>query len=117
MKNIIVLFEVTPTKEGKEKYLELAGQLRPLLEDAKGFIKAERFTSLNEEGKLLSLNVWENEEALNEWRNNVHHRLSQKQGREKLFLSYKITVCESLRQYDDKERQQAPKDSNEYFGK
>ena len=31
MANIIVLFEVTPTKEGMQKYLDLAAMLKPML--------------------------------------------------------------------------------------
>ena len=116
MKNIIVLFEVTPTKEGMQKYLDLATALKPMLAGFEGFIRAERFSSLNEEGKLLSMNVWTDEAAVERWRNVVQHRMSQKQGREKLFESYKITVCSEIRSYTDKERKQAPADSNEYFG-
>lgn len=69
---VVVLFEVMPTAEGKVRYLELAAQLKLLLSDAKGFIRSERFSSMNEEGKLLSLNVWENEEAVEKWRNELH---------------------------------------------
>ena len=116
MKNIIVLFEVTPTKEGMQKYLDLAAALKPMLAGFEGFIRAERFSSLNEEGKLLSMNVWTDEAAVERWRNVMQHRMSQKQGREKLFESYKITVCSEIRSYTETERTQAPTDSNEYFG-
>lgn len=116
MKNIIVLFEVTPTKEGMQKYLDLAAALKPMLSGFEGFIRAERFSSLNEDGKLLSMNVWTDEAAVERWRNVMQHRMSQKQGREKLFESYKITVCSEIRSYTDKERAQAPDDSNKYFG-
>ena len=112
---VIVLFEVTPTAEGKVRYLELASQLKPLLSNAKGFIRSERFCSLNEEGKLLSLNVWENEEAVKKWRNELHHRMSQWEGRKRLFESYRITVASIIREYDDSNRNEAPADSNEYF--
>ena len=57
MKNVIVLFEVKPTKTGMQKYLDLAAMLKPLLSGFEGFIRADRFSSLNEEGKLLSMNV------------------------------------------------------------
>ena len=116
MANVVVLFEVKPTKQGKERYLELANELKPLLVGFEGFIRAERFTSLNEEGKLLSMNVWTDEEAVKRWRNVVAHRMSQKEGREKLFESYRITVCSCLRSYSDVERNEAPPDSNEYMG-
>ena len=97
---VVVLFEVTPTAEGKVRYLELAAQLKPLLSNAEGFIRSERFGSLNEESKLLSLNVWENEESVKKWRNELHHR---------------ITVASVIREYDDSNRNEAPADSNEYF--
>lgn len=62
------------------------------------------FSSLNEEGKLLSMNVWTDEEAVTRWRNTMQHRMSQKEGREKLFESYKITVCKAIREYSDTDR-------------
>ena len=115
MAKIIVLFEVTPTKAGKKRYLELASTLKPLLHGFEGFISAERFQSLSQEGKLLSMNVWENEEAVERWRNVVEHRMRQQEGREKLFESYKITVVSTIREYTDQNREQAPADSNTFF--
>lgn len=115
MANVIVLFEVTPTKEGMKKYLDLAAMLKPMLAGFEGFIRAERFTSLNEEGKLLSMNVWTDESAVERWRNVMEHRMSQKEGREKLFESYKITVCSEIRSYSDTDRMQAPADSNQFL--
>lgn len=116
MEKIIVLFEVKPTKEGAAKYLELAAILKPMLEEIPGFISAERFMSINEEGKILSMNIWEDEKALEEWRNVVEHRMAQKEGRENLFESYKITVCSPIREYTRDEREQAPENSNSTFG-
>lgn len=115
MSKVIVLFEVKPTKEGMQKYLDLAAMLKPMLAGFEGFISAERFASINEEGKLLSMNIWEDEAAVERWRNVMKHRMSQKEGREKLFESYKITVCSAVREYSDTDRTQAPVDSNEYF--
>ena len=63
MANIIVLFEVTLTKAGMKKYLDLAAMLKPMLAGFEGFIREERFSSLNEDGKLLSMNVWTDETA------------------------------------------------------
>ena len=116
MADIIVLFEVKPTKEGMQRYLDLVAMLKPLLSGFEGFIRAERFSSLNEQGKLLSMNVWTDESAVERWRNVMQHRMSQKEGREKLFESYKITVCSTSPTYTDTDRTQAPKDSNEYWG-
>lgn len=115
MSNIVVLFEVKPTKEGMKRYLDLAAMLKPLLSGFDGFIRAERFSSLNEDGKLLSMNIWTGETAVERWRNTVEHRMSQQEGRERLFESYKITVCSAIREYTDTGRAEAPADSNEYF--
>ncbi len=115
MANIIVLFEVKPTEAGLQAYLDHAAMLKPLLSEFEGFIRAERFSSLNEEGKLLSMNVWTDETAVTRWRNVVAHRMCQKEGREKLFESYKITVCTELRSYTDTDRSHAPEDSNHFF--
>ena len=115
MANMIVLFEVKPTKVGMKKYFDLAAMLKPMLAGFEGFIRAERFSSLNEDGKLLSMNVWTDEAAVERWRNVMQHRMSQKEGREKLFESYKITVCSEIRSYTDTDRAQAPQDPNQYF--
>ena len=115
MANILVLFEVKPAKAGMQKYLDLAAMLKPMLAGFEGFIRAERFSSLNEDGKLLSMNVWTDEAAVERWRNVMQHRMSQKEGRDKLFESYKITVCSEIRSYTDTERAQAPQDSDRYF--
>ena len=40
----------------------------------------------------------------------------EKEGREKLFESYKITICSVIRSYSNIDREQAPADSNQYMG-
>ena len=101
MADIIVLFEVKPTADGMKRYLDLAAVLKPLLKGFEGFIRAERFSSLAEEGKLLSMNVWSDESAVERWRNMVEHRMSQQES--------------AIRSYTDKDRREAPSDSNEFF--
>lgn len=112
---IIVLFEVTLKTDKIADYLGRAAALKELLAQTPGFVSAERFSSLATEGKLLSMSIWEDEESVARWRNVLDHRMSQKEGREKLFESYKITVCSVLREYNDTDRAEAPKDSNAYF--
>ena len=90
---------------------DLAAMLKPLLAGYEGFVRAESFASLSEDGKILSMNVWTDETAVERWRNDVQHRLCQKEGRESLFSSYRITVCSTLREYTVCEREQAPADS------
>ena len=112
---VVVLFEVTPKKEGKDEYLRLAVALKSELMKMLGFISVERFASLNEEGKLLSLSVWKNEAAATLWRNQINHRNSQKKGHEALFEKYKISVAAVIREYTQDNREQAPEDSNAFL--
>jgi len=109
---VAVIFEVTPTASGKDAYLKLAAELRPLLEDRDGFISIERFQSLTGEGKVLSLSFWRDEAAVQKWRSLLEHRLAQKKGKEALFSSYRIRVAEVLRDYTNLNRDEAPSDSN-----
>ncbi|OSB17782.1 antibiotic biosynthesis monooxygenase [Clostridium sporogenes] len=95
-----------------EKFLEV---LKYELVKIDGFIRSERFSSLVNERKILSLSVWEEEDAVSKWRNIVEHRMDQQQGRDSIFESYTITVVSSLRSYTDKERAEAPNDSNTFF--
>ena len=87
---IAVIFEVIPSEEGKSEYLEIAAELRSILENRDGFISIERFQSLTEEGKILSLSFWRDESAVAKWRNVLEHRSAQKKGKESLFRSYRI---------------------------
>lgn len=107
-----VIFEVVPSAEGKAKYMKIAGEIRDFLENREGFISMERFESLNQEGKMLSLSFWESEEAISIWRNMMDHRMAQKAGRENLFESYRIRVAEVVRDYTHESRSQAPNESN-----
>ncbi len=96
MSKYIVLFEVKPTAEGKSIYLEHAAKLKPMLEGFEGFLGMERFQSLVDTGKVLSMNVWEDEEAMMRWRTTAEHRLSQLTGKTELFESYKITIVRAV---------------------
>ena len=108
---LAVIFEVVPTKEGKSEYLQIAAELRKSLENRDGFISIERFQSLTEEGKILSLSFWRDEKAIEEWRNLLEHRMAQKKGRESLFRSYRIRVAKVIRDYTEANRDEAPSDS------
>ena len=106
-----VIFEVIPTEEGKSEYLKIAAKLRSFLENRDGFISIERFQSLTEEGKILSLSFWRDENSIAEWRNVLEHRNAQKKGKESLFRSYRIRVAEVVRDYTETDRKEAPADS------
>ena len=108
---IAVIFEVEPAEGRSEDYLGLASQLRPLLDEIDGFISIERFESLTEKGKLLSLSFWRDEAAIAAWRNVEAHRRAQAAGRAGIFRSYRLRIAEVVRDYGVDDRAQAPADS------
>ena len=110
---LAVIFEVKPIEGSQEEYLQIAAKLREWLVNQEGFISIERFQSLSEEGKILSLSFWEDEAAIKKWRNVIAHRQAQKKGKDEFFESYRIRVAEVVRDYSNIERTQAPSDSNE----
>jgi heme-degrading monooxygenase HmoA len=114
---IAVIFEVIPAPGRKQEYLDLATELRPALEKMDGFISIERFASLTNEGKILSLSVWRDEEAVKHWREFEGHRSAQAKGRAGIFADYRLRVASVIRDYGKSEREQAPADSKTAHGK
>ncbi|MFV0305940.1 MAG: antibiotic biosynthesis monooxygenase family protein [Moheibacter sp.] len=108
---IAVIFEVWINDSKKDEYLEIASQLREELVKLEGFISIERFQSLSDGEKLLSLSFWENEEAVIKWRNFEQHRQAQKKGRNSIFKDYRIRIGTIIRDYGFFERTEAPLDS------
>ena len=113
---IAVIFEVRPDPDNVDTYLDTAADLRPLLDDADGFISIERFESLAEPGKFLSLSFWRDEEAVTAWRATEEHRLAQEKGRAGVFSKYRLRVASVLRDYSMTERADAPADSKIRLG-
>jgi heme-degrading monooxygenase HmoA len=107
---IAVLFEAQPREGQQEAYLTIAAALRPELERIDGFISIERFQSLNDPGKVLSLSWWRDEAAVARWRQFEQHRGAQRAGRERIFRDYRLRVAEVLRDYGAHDRAQAPQD-------
>ena len=108
---IAIIFEAVPNQGKKDAYLDAAARLRPLLEKADGFISVERFESLTQPGKILSLSFWRDEEAVRKWRNVEEHRRIQGAGRQSIFKDYRLRVAQVRRDYGLNERAQAPEDS------
>ena len=108
---IAVIFEVWPKPEHKQQYLDLAAELRPILEQIDGFVSIERFESLTDKGKILSLSFFRDEAAVAAWRNVPQHRRSQSKGRATIFENYRIRIAGVIRDYGMNERAQVPKDS------
>ena len=108
---IAVIFEVIPHADKKQNYLDMAAEMRPLVEEIDGFLSVERFQSLTNPEKLLSVSFFRDEEALNAWRRLTGHRKAQKVGRSSYFKDYRLRVAHVLRDYGMEDRDQAPEDS------
>ena len=105
---IAVIFEVWAAD--RDAYLDIAAELRPILEKMDGFLSIERFEALTEKGKILSLSFWRDEDAVKAWRNQPEHQMAQKAGRGGIFRDYRLRVASVLRDYGMNEREQAPAD-------
>ena len=108
---IAVLFEAWSAHGQQDRYLDLAAALRPELDRTDGFISIERFESLAEAGKLLSLSFWRDEAAVAVWRNTATHRATQGDGRDGVFRDYRLRIAEVVRDYSMTNRAEAPPDS------
>jgi len=96
---IAVIFEVEMKPGKSQDYLDLAARLRPELEKIDGFISVERFESLVNKGKLVSLSFWRDQDAVARWREHAEHRLAQARGRNEIFSNFRIRVAEVVRDY------------------
>jgi heme-degrading monooxygenase HmoA len=108
---IAVIFEVRPKPERRQEYLDIAAELRPILERIDGFISVERFQSLSDPDKLLSLSIFRDEAAVQAWRNTEQHRMAQAKGRAGIFADYRIRVAGVIRDYTLQGRAETPADS------
>jgi heme-degrading monooxygenase HmoA len=108
---IAVIFEVRPAEGERQTYLDLAAALRPELDGIDGFVSVERFQSLTDPGKMLSLSFWRDEAAVAAWRNLPAHRATQAKGRGGVFADYRLRVAAVLRDYGLDDRAEAPADS------
>lgn len=108
---IAVIFEVEPAEGRKGDYLDIAAEMRPMLDNVEGFISVERFQSLTEPRKILSLSFFEDEDAVARWRKLNAHRRAQGQGRSGVFDDYRLRIAAVIRDYGMFDRAQAPADS------
>ncbi|HEX9432321.1 MAG TPA: antibiotic biosynthesis monooxygenase [Burkholderiales bacterium] len=113
---IAVIFEFTPIEGRFADYKALAEGLADDVSQAEGFISIERFESISNKGKFVSLSFWRDEQSVKKWRNLQKHREAQKKGRGGIFESYRLRIAEVLRDYTMDERAQAPDDSVKVHG-
>ena len=111
---IAVIFELTPARP--DRYFDLAAMLKPELERIPGFISVERFESLATPGKYLSLSFWDDEAAVQAWRNTAEHRAAQAEARSGVLADYRLRVAGVMRDYGMSPRAEAPADSRTRLG-
>jgi heme-degrading monooxygenase HmoA len=108
---IAVIFEVFPHPDRKQEYLDLAAEMKPMVDQIDGFLSVERFQSLTNPDKLLSISFFRDEDALDRWRKLAAHRRAQAQGRAGIFTDYHLRIAHVIRDYGMFEREEAPDDS------
>jgi heme-degrading monooxygenase HmoA len=113
---VSVIFEVWPHADHRAGYLDWAADLKGELLKMDGFISIERFQSLTEPDKILSLQFWRDDSCLTAWRNLEAHRAAQAAGRKAMFKEYRLRIAEVIRDYGLDERDQAPADSRSAHG-
>ncbi len=113
---IAVIFEVKPAEGRRDEYLSLAAGLRSQLDQIDGFISVERFESLSQPGKVLSLSFFRDEQAVANWRALESHRAAQAKGRGGVFADYRLRVAAVIRDYGMFDRAHAPHDSAQFHG-
>ena len=113
---IAVIFEVMPHPDRKADYLDMAAQMRPLVDEIDGFISVERFQSLTNPDKLLSLSFFRDEVAIADWRRLTKHRAAQSAGRAGMFTDYHLRIAHVIRDYGLFDRDEAPQDSRDKHG-
>jgi heme-degrading monooxygenase HmoA len=111
---LAVVFEFEPVDERRQDYLDFAATLAAELEAIDGFISIERFQSLSQPGKLLSLSFWRDEAAISQWRNLEKHRAAQSAGRSGIMSDYRLRVASVIRDYGLQDRGEAPDDSLQF---
>lgn len=114
---IAVIFEVEPAEGRKDEYLAIAAEMRPMLNEVDGFISVERFQSLTNPHRVLSLSFFEDEAAIARWRTLSAHRGAQTKGRDGVFADYRLRIASVVRDYGMFDRTQAPSDSRKAHAK
>ena len=113
---IVVIFEVIPAEGERQRYLDIAADLLPRLQQIEGFVSVERFQSLSDPSKVLSLSFFTDEDAVRRWRTSAVHRAGQAEGRSGVFAGYRLRVAQILRDSTLTDRAEAPEDSQAHHG-
>lgn len=96
-----VFFDMRALPGHMPHYFEHVARLRPILETHRGLHYIERFRPLDDDGAILSHQLWRDEAAIAAWRAEADHRRSQGAGRAMHFEDYRIRVGVQVWQLPD----------------
>jgi heme-degrading monooxygenase HmoA len=108
---IAVIFEFVAAEGRFADYQALAEGLSGEVNGFDGFLSIERFQSISDPNRFVSLSFWRDEESVRKWRNVQKHREAQKKGRAGVFKDYRLRICSVIRDYGMQKRAEAPADS------
>lgn len=95
----VVIFEFSVKDGVRDRYFELADLMRKEISSQPGFIAMERFESLTEDNKVVSISTWQDEASIKNWKHNSKHQKAQAEGKSDIFASYRLRVAEVVRDY------------------
>ena len=97
---VVVVFR-SRLKPGIEQELqETDARMAALAATMPGFVSYRQYTSAD--GEEIALVEFASHETAAAWRAHPEHREAQRLGRERWFSEYRITVCDTVRDYSFK---------------
>ena len=111
---IVMIFEFELNDAHIDEYKQVGNSLWQHIAEVDGFISLNRYRSVSNPQKMLAIGLFENEEAVQEWRNMPQHREAQTLGRKRLFTDYRLRMAKITRDYSLHDREQVPDDSREF---
>ena len=96
---IVVIFK-THLRQGadEDEYGRASRRMHELAETIPGFISIKGFRS--EDGEEIDIVRFENERALEAWRNQPEHRATQERGRTEFYDHFSVQACRVFREYE-----------------
>ena len=91
---IIVLFR-SKLVANPAGYEAMSDEMEVLAKTMPGFIDVKSYTA--DDGERLTVVWWEDAETLKLWREQVRHRVAQRQGRQQWYEYYKMEVADVTR--------------------
>ena len=91
-----LFFEATPQPGHSEHYFSFVERLKPELANYGGLLWLNRYRALFDGCSLLSHQLWDSEQSIENWRKNKAHRLAQTAGIKTHFKDYRIRIGKRL---------------------